>query len=182
MVYLAAAAVGLVGALTLLNLVLTLGVIRRLREHTALLSNRPEHPELMRPAGAQADEFAATTTDGEPVSRDLLTGRTLVAHLSTTCAPCRERLPEFLAVAAEFDGGRSQVLAVVSRSGDGDAVAAEYVERLAPVARVVVEFGRGPVATAFGVSGFPSFAVVEDRGRIVASNVELAELAVARAA
>jgi hypothetical protein len=60
--------------------------------------------------------------------------------------------------------------------------ASEYVELLAPVARVVVEPGRGPMTAAFGVNGFPSFAVVEERGRIVASNVDLTELAVPSAA
>ena len=177
MPYLVAAAV-LVGLLAVLNLVLTFGVIRRLREHTSLLSARPQQPDLMLPAGEQAGEFAATTTDGDPVSRDLLAGRTLVAHLSTTCRPCQEQLPEFLAVAGGFPGGRRQVLAVISSSGEEDETASEYAERLAPVARVVVERGRGPVAAAFGVRGFPSFAVVEDRGRVVASNVDLTGLAV----
>jgi cytochrome oxidase Cu insertion factor (SCO1/SenC/PrrC family) len=181
MLYLAVAVV-LVGVLTLLNLVLVFGVIRRLREHTALLSTRAEMPELMRPAGEHADEFAATTVDGDPVSRDLLAGRTLVAYLSTNCAPCRKRLPEFVSVAEGFPGGRSQVLAVVSSSGPDDPAAAEYAERLAGVARVVVEPGLGPVSTAFGVSGFPAFAVVEEQGRIAASNVDLAELAVPSAA
>lgn len=177
MLYLAAAVV-LVGLLALLNLVLTFGVIRRLREHTAMLSSSSQMPALMRPVGEHAEEFVATTTEGDLVSRETLVGRTLVAFLSSTCQPCRERMPEFIELAAGFDGGRDQVLAVVGSTGGDDPTAREYAERLGAVARVVVEPERGPVATAFGVNGFPAFGVVGERGRIAVTSIELAELAV----
>lgn len=179
MLYLAVVVL-LVGALTVLNLVLTLGVVRRLREHTALLSAAPSSAPLMLAAGEQADEFVASTVDGEPVARDLLAGHTVVAFLSTSCTPCRERLPELIETARAAAGGRRQVLAVIN--GSDERTAQEYAERLAPVARVVVEPPRGPVTTAFGVRAFPSFAIVDDRGVIAVSNVDLRELPVSTGA
>src|SRR5690606_37070056 len=60
------AAVLLVGALCVLNLVLTVGVIRRLREHTELIQNMPrmQPPEqIMLPAGETVGPFTAVTED-----------------------------------------------------------------------------------------------------------------------
>ena len=107
-----------VGAVAVLNLLLTVGVIRRLRQHTERLSHLSAPggaPEpVMLEAGAQVGEFAATTTDGEPVSRDLLSGQTLVGVFAPSCSACREQLPNFISKAETFPGGRAQVLAVVS--------------------------------------------------------------------
>ncbi|MFR9780124.1 hypothetical protein ACL02O_29220 [Micromonospora sp. MS34] len=72
MTYLVTALV-VVAALCLFNLLLSFGMIRRLRQHTELL-NRPLHEpaerDLVRPVGSTVGEFATTTVDGEPVSRD----------------------------------------------------------------------------------------------------------------
>jgi hypothetical protein len=158
------------------NLILTVGVVRRLREHTAILDTLAgEPPEVMRPAGAVVDDFAATAGDGTPVARDLLTGQTLVGFFTPGCGPCQEKLPEFLARAGKAPGGRS--LAVVVDANGGGAMA----ERLADVALVVVERSGGPVATAFGVRAFPAFALVGPEGRIEASG-DLAAIPVVVAA
>lgn len=163
-----------------LNLVLTLGVIRRLREHTALLDRLQAGPGAgmpdQMPAGAEVGEFAATTTDGEPLSHELLAGQTLVGFFSPTCQPCKERLPEFLEVAPDVPGGRQQVLAVAV---GGEQECANLVADLAPVARVVVEppSAEGPVSQAFKTSSYPTFGVLEGR-RVVASGHELASLPV----
>src|SRR5687767_5951186 len=112
------ALVVLVGTVAVLNLLLTVGVIRRLRQHTGKLGTlealRGPVPSVMIGEGERMADFAATTTDGEPISRDLLSGQTLVGVLSPSCSACQERLPEFVAKAESFPGGRSQVLAVLA--------------------------------------------------------------------
>jgi hypothetical protein len=62
--------------LTVLNLVLTVGVIRRVREHATLLSPRSGSgvPDIMLGVGGTPDAFTARTTDGELVSRETLVG------------------------------------------------------------------------------------------------------------
>lgn len=167
----------LVGTIAILNLLLTVGVIRRLREHTEQLANRAAQGgppmEMMAPAGEQVGEFAATTIDGEPVSRDLLSGRTLVAVFVPHCPACQERMPEFLSYAKDFPGGRGQVLAVL---GGEPAEVESYRSQLAPVARVVIEPDLGPVAGALRVSGYPTFGLLDAGGTVVASGPAVAQL------
>src|SRR5690349_19483902 len=87
----------LAGALCLLNLVLTLGVVRRLREHAVLLAKlQPAAaPNPMLAVGEQVGSFETVTVDGHPVSRDALDGPTLLGIFSPNCSACAERLPKF---------------------------------------------------------------------------------------
>lgn len=176
-------AVVLVGVLGLLNLLLTFGVIRRLRELQQPATAGYRHPtggpnELgpMAPEGTSVGEFDVLTTEGENVSRTGLVGMdTVVGFFSPTCPPCREMLPQF--VDAMRSTSRSRVLAivVVGDEGDGGMVAA-----LSPVARVVVEQQNGDVSRAFQVSGYPAHCRVDENG--VIGPVNLKEMAVAVAA
>ncbi len=165
------AIVVLVGLLCLLDLLLTLAVIRRLREHTKLIDALYEvvgAGGLPASSGGTAvgeivGEFDAMTVDGSRVTRDLLPGGTVVAFLSPDCNGCREQLPELVSWAAGQD--RSRVLAVVDgRSGDP----AHIVTALSPVASVILEDADGPVADAFKVTAFPSFFQVSEGGKVLA--------------
>jgi cytochrome oxidase Cu insertion factor (SCO1/SenC/PrrC family) len=176
------AAVMLVGFIGLLNLLLTFGVIRRLREHDTALASRPSMPgpDIMVPAGTEVSDFETQTVDGTPVSNADFTGHTVVGFFSTTCEPCRDRLPEFVTHAATVPGGRDRVLAVVvSDSVDADpSVADLFVAQLGPVARVVTEQYDGPIGKAFGVQGYPALAAVVN-GTVVAAGNSLNDLAAA---
>src|SRR5262245_15248187 len=125
----------------------------------------------MRPVGAVVDSFAATAWDGTPVALELLSAPTVVGFFSPGCSPCHERLPDFVARARRAPSGRT--LAVVV--GDGDDSEA-MVASLAEVALVVVERRGGALTTAFGVRGFPSFALVGEAGLIEASGTDLASI------
>jgi hypothetical protein len=173
MAYLAAA-VTLVGIVATVDLLLTVGVVRRLREHTAeLAALRRPGQEAALPVGSPVGAFATASVAGRPVGPDTLGGRTLVGFFSPGCTPCTERLPGFVAYAAGRAGGPDAVLAVVAGE---PAEAAETVEALRRVATVVVEPDDGPLQRAFGVSGFPAFVLVED-GVIAASAFELPPVA-----
>lgn len=157
-------AVVVVGMLCLFDLVLTLGVIRRLREHTRLLNESPRGSSGGLPPGAelQAGEtvgnFVATSIAGEALSQNQLTGRTLVGFFSPGCQPCAEQLPTFIAAAQSTQHGFERVLAVVVAGGrDGDA----YAAQLAAVAQVVAEEPDGPVQAAFKVRGFPTIYLLD---------------------
>jgi hypothetical protein len=162
------AAVVVVGVIAAVDLLLTFGVIRRLREHTELIGSgggRTSAPTMVEP-GRSIAPFDTTTTDGAAVSRDGLSGTTLIGVFQVGCAPCTEQLPKFVESAGAFPGGREQVLAVVAAQ-DRNAAAA-YVDELARVATVVHETPGGPLLTALGVSGFPAFAVAD--GEVVRSS------------
>lgn len=156
------AAVVLVGLLCTLDLILTLGVIRRLREHTELLSQRPEgglRPAL--PVGGEVGEFTTSTVDGETLTRDALREETVVAFFSPGCQPCEEKLPRFVEYARAVPGGRLRVLAaVVGDAGEAGALVAE----LSPVARVVVEEHDGALSAAFQAKMYPTVLLVAPDG------------------
>lgn len=170
------AAVCLLALLGFVHLVVTLAVVRRLREHAVLLAGRPagRAGDTIAAAGTVVGGFTATSIDGEPLGNDGLAGRTLVGFFSPGCAPCRDAMPGFLDSARGVALGRDGVLAVVVGE---PAEAAEHAEALAPVARVVVEPPDGPLGTAFGVTGYPALAVVAADGTILASGITLDDLA-----
>lgn len=167
------AAVVLLGVLCIVNAVFCLGIVRRLREHTELLNKMSSKgSDLLRPAGELVDDFETSTVDGRPVSRGSLAGPTLVAFFSPGCAPCKEELPKFVALAGAHPGGRAQVLAVLA--GGDDSVATPMAATLADVAQVVREEESGPVQEAFDLRGYPAFAVLEQDGviRVTENRVE----------
>lgn len=165
------ATVVLVGLLCLLDLVLTLGVVRRLREHTKLMDALYEIVDVTRalPPGAQGpavgsivDDFAASTVDGTAISRDGLPDDIVLAFLSPDCRGCQDQLPEV----ASWAGRTNRLLAVVNgRTADPS----ELVATLAPVAQVVVEDGAAPISEAFKVSSYPTFRLVGAGGRLKAA-------------
>jgi hypothetical protein len=163
MAYLAAAVAAL-AALGLVNLTLTLGVVRRLRD----MAPDPGSAGLPRPVLAPGEvpgRIAATALDGESV-----TGAPLVGFFAPNCAPCHDRLPQFVEYARQLPGGADDALAVIV--GDPDE-GADLIAAVHTVARVVVEPTRGPVASAYGVSGYPALCLVDGSGTVVASGTDL---------
>lgn len=155
-------------SLTLVNLVLTLGVIRRLREHsekfTALAKSAPR-PEPMIGPGKRPAPFSATAVDGTLVSHRDLTEGSLVAFFSPTCDSCAEWLPRFVEAAAALPRGQRQALAVVIASEHLSN--SEMVAKLRPVATVVVEGEKGPIAEAFEVTGYPAMGRLDENGAVL---------------
>jgi hypothetical protein len=175
---LAAVAISLVGALCVLDLLLTLAVIRRLREVgtrlSALERSSPSRGPSLLPVGASVPEFSAVTAAGEPLSeRALAGGRSLVAFLHGGCAPCRDLVPELKAYAAGPAGGGRHVLAVVV--GEEDGPANGLAGELREVATVVRGADAPPVASAFAVTGFPTLYAVAD-GRVQAAGPDALQL------
>lgn len=158
------AALVVVGLLGLLNLLLTLGILRRMRAEAGMKG--AASPFELRP-GSTLGEFAATTINGEPITDETVTGT--VAFFSAGCKPCHDLLPDFVAYAREQ--GRDNVVAVVA--GDEPAT----VSVLAEVARVVVtaELSGGPVAAAFRNTWTPALYAVSDR-HIIATATRVADL------
>jgi hypothetical protein len=158
------AAVVLLGVACLLNMLLTMGILRRMRAD----AGRPAAAALpfeLGP-GSPIGEFTAVTTDGEPVDHDALTG--LVAFLSADCPSCHDLLPGLVERARRLH--RDDVLVVV---GGNDP---ETVRALSPVARVVAaEADGGPVARAFRNTWTPALYLVDAR-RVLATAARVGDL------
>ena len=163
------------GLFCVLNAVLCLGIIRRLREHSELIAKLGDHGghgDLILSAGATVGAFLAATVDGGEVSDTTLTEPALVAFFAPGCGPCTEERPKFAELAATQP--RDRVLAVVT--GLDDEAAAPLVAALRDIAMVVREDDGGPVQQAFGVGGYPTFALVEAGNVVTASGTRVAEL------
>ncbi|MEU6427174.1 hypothetical protein ABZ860_14890 [Microbispora sp. NPDC046973] len=176
------ALVVLVGVFCLVNLILIVGVIRRLREHDEALAARSEQEQNRRAIlseGEVAEPFETVSTDGGLVSRDRFEQPTLVGFFSPGCTACHEALPGFLAMAERFPGGPEQVLAViVDENGESGAQRAS----LEPVARVVVEKLGGPVTSALHVGAVPAFGLVGPGGTVMSSGLRLDQVLTAASA
>jgi hypothetical protein len=170
------AAVAVVGALCLLDLLLTFAVIRRLREHTAMLADT-RGQGLAGPAviglspGEAPGAFSAVTLDGQQVDEGA--ALQVVAFLSTACSICPERVPPLLEYLAANNVDRASALAVVVGH---DGKPAPYQAALAEFAQICVEQEDGEIATAFKVAGYPAFCVRAADGTVLASGYDPASL------
>ncbi len=161
--------------LTALNLVMTLGVIRRLRDHSERLAGlaeagtEPWRDPIIGP-GRRPGPFSAVGVDGERVGDADLAAGGLVAFFSPGCGICAEWLPRFVDAATAL-GDRRRALAVVVAPSATDPAAAEQVAALRAAATVVVENDKGPLTEAFQVSGYPAMVRLDEHGTVVASRL-----------
>ncbi|MER5640914.1 TlpA disulfide reductase family protein [Kitasatospora sp. NPDC002227] len=169
------AAVVLVAVACAANLLLTFGVIRRLRAGTpeaAGPSGFPMAPQLA--VGAEIPAFTATSTDGQEITLDGLLGRpTLVGLFSTACDTCRDQAPEFVAHATSAHGDDRNVIALVQGPAEdaGDLIAA-----LGGAARVIVEPLDGPFSKAFQARTFPTVYELGVDGRVAHAQLGVGRL------
>ena len=170
--YYLAAAVTVAIVCTVLNLLLTFGVIRKLREHDSLIAAaRPGHGHAdgTLPAGAAVAAVSATTLDGRAVSSIRAGGALLVGFFSPGCQPCEERIGEFIRYHE-----RTAVAALAIVVGDGDT--GPHVSRLSGHVDVVVEPANGAFGTAFQVTSYPALCLVDSAGVVLAGGSTFGDL------
>jgi hypothetical protein len=167
------AAVIIVGVLCTADLLLTFGVIRRLREHTTLLSSQNGHgTEVVRLAVGQAPSaFTAVTTGGQQLTGPA--GLRIVAFFSSTCSICPRRVPGFVDYLHAYHIRQADALAVVL-AGPDEAVS--YLDSLAEVATVCIQATDGELAMAFQVAGYPAFCLLDETGAVLATSFDPAQL------
>ncbi|MGC0419852.1 peroxiredoxin family protein [Embleya sp. AB8] len=163
------AAVVLIGLIAALNLLLTLGVIRRLRAQPAgaHTDGAPSAaPQAGLRPGTRPELFTATTTTGEQITDSDVYG--LVGFFSAQCTPCHQIAPHFVEHARTM--GRDRVIAVIA---DTDA---ELLDLLSPVARVIVEGYDGAVQAAFHNTWTPSVYLMGRDLTVVAAGGRMTDL------
>ena len=169
----------LVTILCVLNLVLALGIIRRLRHHSELLkpsgsgsehASVPDIPIL--PAGQRPAPFEVTTYDGATLTLDDLAGEALLGFFSPGCQSCRDRVPEFLARHLQRPADTGPAVAVITgHDQDSDDMAASLAEHVI----VVRQAPGGPLLNAFQVAGYPMVLLLGRDGAVVASGFDFTD-------
>jgi len=168
--------------LILLNLSLTMAIVRRLRHHTeklAALETRGGVPSGLA-VGATVPPFTATTLAGDALSHEWLAGgATMVTFLSPHCQACRDKLPQLRSYCEQAVDRELRTLVVITGETED---AADMVTALQGATPLIVEPKDGQVATAFQIRGFPSFIVVGPDSTVHHSTFSLDGLPAALAA
>jgi hypothetical protein len=172
------AAIVLVGLLCLVDLLLTVGVVRRLREHevkmVAVTSSLSGPGPSWLPVGSRPPAFTSATVAGEVLSDHALAdGRAIVAFLQSGCRPCEERLPAFRALMEGKRGAGTRAIAVVVGSPPSSAPLMASLRDIAPV---VGGKEAEHLARTFAVNAFPTFYALED-GLVTAVGTDVGQVA-----
>jgi hypothetical protein len=172
------AALAVVGLLSLFNLVLMIGVIRRIREHDAQLATiagqglygTPSISDMV--PGQSPAVFSVRIDEGRELSGPA--GLRVVAFFSPSCSICPERVPPFIDYVSNHSIARDGVLAVIEHNDQ--TAAPPYIDKLAAVAQVCSGLDGGIVTQAFKVHGYPAFALLDADGVLVATDYDPVKL------
>lgn len=163
------ATVVLLAVLVVANMLLTWGMVRRLRtlQDQVAAGSAPPPDNGLHP-GDEAPDFSALTPAGDTVTRDeVVRGETVLVFLSPHCEACETHLP----VVREL--GRRAVAVVDGTSAESahlvDGLRGEVPVLFAPRATT-------DLLERYGVNTYPSSYVVGADGRIAASHLDLDEL------
>lgn len=159
--------------LSTLNFVVTMGAVRRLREHAEALSRSAGQDRRPGPVGRPVGDFFVTTVEGNRLARAGLEADTVVAFFMPGCAGCEVGLPALLDHVRSGEHRDRTVIAVVTGGGDGTE---EMIARLRPVVEVVAQEGAAELVRAFDNSAYPAFYLLGQDGWVVDSAFDVRKL------
>lgn len=157
------AILAVIGAVSGLNLLLMVGVARRLRDHEQRLSVAESSVGAASvtsgpPPGAPAPPIQAACTDGRTVETNWVhSPEALIGFFSSDCEACYVHAPEFTALSARYPAGFA--LSVIADDANG---AAPLLQMLEGSSLVVVEPHRGPIGNAYHVEAYPTFVALRN--------------------
>jgi hypothetical protein len=165
-----AVVVGLLTVLTLLNLFVLLGVIRRLRTMAAATAD--PMPEILPTIGARVGSFALTSTDGAAVTdADLAGGQSVVLLMSPSCTPCQDTATRL----AEHRDELPDRTLILLRAEPDDPDLDSMLATLAGVGTIATFDDAAGLEDVFGSRGYPTAMRIED-GVIAAASHKYAEV------
>jgi peroxiredoxin len=161
-------AVILIAAGLALNLLLTTGLIRRVRE----IATKPDRGTQLRlPAapglssGDLVPEFASTTVFGKTITNRALYGSPwVIGFFSSGCRACREHILDYGDYLAGLRSSSGAGLVVVVGTDERGKDLVATGQRLTDL--LIVEDLGGALSDSFAVQAFPSFFAVDAEGRV----------------
>lgn len=169
------AVVVLLAVLVVANMLLTWGMLRRLRAlQEQVVAGTGPAPENGLHPGDEAPDFAALTTGGSTVTRDeVVRGETVLVFLSPHCEACETHLPS-VRLLARGAGGSPAAIAVIDGTREESGHLVDGLEGDVPV--LFAPRGSTDLLDRYQVNTYPSSYVVGADGRITASLLDLDEL------
>ena len=124
---------------------------------------------------APAPGFSLTDLDGKPLDLAGYRGKVVLLDFwATWCAPCREEIPQFIALQDKYRGQGLQVIGI--SMDDGPKPVREFYHELKMNYPVAV--GTEQVAEAYGgVLALPVTFLIDRRGRLAAKYTGAVEMA-----
>lgn len=127
--------------------------------------------------GSRAQPIVARASTGQHLDSTEFAGRPhLVAFLSGSCPGCRTSLPSLAGYVGRWPGSLRLIAVIVGDPRQGT----ELEQSLAPIATVVFEPDRGPIAAAYRVVGFPCYVLVSASATVLASSASVLDLPLAQ--
>jgi len=169
------AIVVLLGLLVVANMLLTWGMLRRLRtlQEQVAAGALPPSPENGLHPGDPAPDFTALTPAGDTVTRDeVVHGETVLVFLSPHCEACETHLPMIRQLGHGADG--PAVVAVVDGAREESGHLLDGLQGDVPL--LFAPRGATDLLERYQVYTFPSSYVVGADGRITGSHLDLDEL------
>ncbi len=132
-------------------------------EGSRMVLTPTDAPVTGRRAGAPAPDFAAEATDGQLHDLARYQGKPLLLDFwATWCAPCIRAHPEVVALAKEHG------IAVLGISADEDPeVVKRWLAEHPTPWPSIVQGPAGEINLAYGVSSWPSYALLDAEGRFL---------------
>ncbi|GGY03493.1 TlpA family protein disulfide reductase [Streptomyces tanashiensis] len=149
----------LVGALGLLNLALSLAIVRRLRrqeeQRRTVDPNSPSGPEV----GTDLPAFTTPTLDGEVfTSASLAGGPAALSFITTSCGACDQFVADMPEFAAQIGLDASRIVVVIA----GEPVKArQMADQLDGLATVVYEEAPGDIASLYSITATPTTVITD---------------------
>jgi len=150
--------------------------VGELESRPASAAPRPQSQSLLA-VGAQAPPFTLKTPQGKNVSLASLRGKAVLLELfATWCPHCNAEAPHLRTLASQLAGPK---IAFLSINGDGETAPSVYAYHrywglpfpalLDPSSQpgsFSSPGGSGKVSLAYGLQNFPTFYVIDPKGRI----------------
>ncbi|MFF4263491.1 TlpA family protein disulfide reductase [Streptomyces virginiae] len=149
----------LVGALGLLNLALSLAIVRRLRrqeeQRRAVDPHAPSGPEV----GTKLPMFSAPAIGGEVfASESLAGGAAALSFITTSCGACDEFVEDMPEFAARTGLDDSRIVVVIAGE---QGKARQMADRLDGLATVVFEEAPGDISSLYSITATPTTVIAD---------------------
>ena len=129
---------------------------------SALHAEEVEPVELVELVDRPAPEFSLETLDGHELTREDLTGQVVVLNFwATWCKPCRQEIPELIALRESLHDRGLEIVGV--NVGDGQKAASRFVRREGIPYPVALDDG---LSDRLDVMIYPTSVLLDRTGRI----------------